>query len=83
MTKKAENEKRAAAKFAQWTSAAASTADARADVVQQIAELEAAATSIGLADFDEWADEYNRLGAMLKGLTIRLETERALAGALM
>lgn len=80
MTKKAQKEQRAAAKFAQWTSAAANTADARADVLQRIAEMEAAATSIDLGDFAEWADEYNRLSTMLKGLTIRLDVERALAG---
>lgn len=80
ITKKAQKEQRAAAKFAQWTSAAASTADARAAVQQRLAEHEAAATSIGLADFAEWADEYNRLKGMLQGLTIRLDVERALAG---
>lgn len=80
MTKKAEKEQRAALNYAQWASAAASTADARAVVQQRLAEHEAAATAIGLADFDTWADEYNRLSAMLKGLTIRLDVERALAG---
>lgn len=80
-TKKAELEERAALKRVQWDGAAANTADARVVVLQQIAELETAATSIALADFDEWADEYNRLKGMLQGLTIRHDTEKKLAGA--